>query len=106
MKRFGGRSVDFHCGCYPRGDGFFCAVFAPVAAMQRGDGGEYANPDTGQGAKTYNLPCETVDASQGKGNMMVWGDEKWELGLTGRPCLARLYDFNRKPGAREVVESA
>jgi hypothetical protein len=105
LLKFGGQEVDFHVGCYPRTDGDFAVVIAPVAVMERRDGG-YVNPDTGEAAADYNLPCETVDASQGKGNMMVWGDEKWNLGLKGREVLVRLYDFNRKIGARQVVDRA
>jgi hypothetical protein len=103
LREFGGQQVDFHVGCYPRTDGNFAVVIAPVAVMERRDGG-YVNPDTGDAAADLNLPCETVDASQGKGNMMVWGDEKWNLGLKGREVLVNLYDFNRKPGARKLVE--
>lgn len=29
------------------------------------------------------------------------GEADWDLGLTGREVLVRLYDFNRKPRARE-----
>ena len=61
---------------------------------------DFQNPDLGSFSNEWNLPCQTVDASQGKGNMMVWGKADWDLGLTGREVLVRLYDFNRKPGAR------
>ena len=44
-----------------------------------------------------------MDSSQGKGNMMTWSESDWELGLTGRPALERLYDFNALLGARKVV---
>ena len=39
----------------------------------------------------FNIPCQTVDSSQGKGNMMVWGKADWALGLTGREVMERLY---------------
>lgn len=35
--------------------------------------------------------------------MMVWGKADWNLGLTGREVLERLYDFNAVPGIRKVV---
>ena len=35
--------------------------------------------------------------------MMVWSKADWDLGLTGREVLERLYDFNAVPGMRKVV---
>ena len=47
------------------------------------------NVASGATSDDYNIPCQTVDSSQGKGNMMVWGKADWNLGLTGREALER-----------------
>jgi len=106
MKEFGPKSVDFNCWAAPQGDGWFVVIFAPLAAIEC-DKSTWTcmNKDLNQAETEFSVPCGTVDSSQGKGNIMLFGDEKWALGMEGAKVLARLYDFNRKPGSRRVVQS-
>lgn len=112
MRQFGRASVDFHVGCYPMASTYkmtclFIVNMAPVAVMTRADhpdgGQEWFNPDLQSFSREWNIPVQTVDCSQGKGNMLVYDQDCWDLALTGRRVLGRLYDFNRKPGARRVT---
>ena len=91
-------------GCPTQG---FIVTFAPVAPMQwQQESRTYLNPATGKSSSDgYDLPCETVDSSQGKGNILCGSKAKWDIGLEGRPVLERLYDFNALPGARRSVRA-
>ena len=62
-----------------------CHAVHHHANMQvEGKGYSFRNTASSQLSDEFNLPCQTVDSSQGKGNMMVWGKADWDLGLTGR----------------------
>jgi hypothetical protein len=62
-----------------------CHAVHHHANMQvEGKGYAFRNTASSQLSDEFNLPCQTVDSSQGKGNMMVWGKADWDLGLTGR----------------------
>eukprot|EP00933_Yihiella_yeosuensis_P019539 TRINITY_DN15818_c0_g1_i1.p1 TRINITY_DN15818_c0_g1~~TRINITY_DN15818_c0_g1_i1.p1 ORF type:complete len:1927 (-),score=360.69 TRINITY_DN15818_c0_g1_i1:513-6293(-) len=109
-----GRGVDFTASCTPSQDGFFYINLAPVVCLRRVvmpqglgyRGGDYdiINPDTSQRASLCGLPDTTVDLYNGKGNVITHDDDGWRSALEGRPMLARLYDFNRKIGARYVCQ--
>lgn len=110
-----GRSVDFNVTCHPTEAGEFIVNFAPVACMQRikvpkGEGAmgldfDFQNPETSERFTEKRLPVASVDCSHGKGNVLAASDEYWQMALDGRPMLERLYDFNRKPGARAIAEA-
>jgi len=110
-----GTTVDFSITCHPTVDGEFVLNIAPVACIKKifvpkGEGCmgldfDFHNPDTDERVTSYRLPAASVDCSHGKGNILAVTDEFWHMSLEGRPVLARLYDFNRKPGARALVES-
>lgn len=116
MKEFG-RTIDFNATCHPTEDGEFIVNLAPVACIRRvqvpkGEGCmgldfDFENPDIGQrlARDKWRLAIASVDASHGKGNILAASDELWDIALDGRPMLARLYDFNRKPGSRAVARS-
>lgn len=119
LHRYGGRGCDFdvHCCVAEESalvssegslestgdlalDYEFVVTFAPVSAIEKIEGGyTYRNTSAKTLSTDFNIPCQTVDSSQGKGNMMTWGEADWELGLSGRPALERLYDFNALKGA-------
>jgi len=115
LLRVFGKKVDFNVTCHPLASGDFIVNFAPVACMQRikvpkGEGCmgldfDFQNPETGERLTERRLPCASVDASHGKGNVLAASDEFWHMALEGRPMLARLYDFNRRPGTRSEVEA-
>lgn len=115
LKVFG-RTVDFNVTCHPTVEGEFIVNFAPVACMQKisvpkGEGCmglnfDFQNPELGERVTQHRLPVASVDCSHGKGNILAASDEYWNMALDGRPMLARLYDFNRKPGARAVARAA
>eukprot|EP00747_Dinoflagellata_sp_TGD_P031527 gnl/TRDRNA2_/TRDRNA2_135345_c0_seq1.p1 gnl/TRDRNA2_/TRDRNA2_135345_c0~~gnl/TRDRNA2_/TRDRNA2_135345_c0_seq1.p1 ORF type:complete len:670 (-),score=113.94 gnl/TRDRNA2_/TRDRNA2_135345_c0_seq1:87-1898(-) len=114
VKAFGS-TVDFNATCHPTSEGEFIFNLAPVACMKKitvpdGEGClkstvDFQNPDTEERVTSKPLPCATVDCSHGKGNVIGLSDEYWKWALEGRPMLAMLYDFNRKPGSRAVVDS-
>lgn len=111
-----GRTVDFNVTCHPTVEGEFIINFAPVACMQKisvpkGEGCmgldfDFQNPELGERVTQHRLPVASVDCSHGKGNILAASDEYWNMALDGRPMLARLYDFNRKLGARAVARAA
>ena len=105
------KAIDFNLMSAPLGhDGEstnrFRANLAVVAALRK-DWPVYENPLTGEKtsdeAIKRDLPCPTVDASQGKGNFFYNNDVEQEIAMRGRPAVAALYDFNRVPGARAIV---
>jgi hypothetical protein len=79
-------------------------ILTPLAMIKSTEGGkplgEWVNPDTSRTDGSYNLPCHSVDFSQGKGNIHALSVPHWNIALQGRETLGRLYDFVRKPGAR------
>lgn len=113
IEAFGG-AVDFNVTCHPTTDGEFIVDLSPVACIRRipvpkGEGVlgldfDFENPDLGERVSQKKLPVATVDCTHGKGNILAVNEEFWNISLEGRPVLCRLYDFNRKPGARAVVE--
>lgn len=113
MEAHDAKSIDFNLMAAPLGDagdgganGRFRACLAVVAALEK-DWPAYANPLTGERSDdpsiVERLPCQTVDASQGKGNFIYQSDEALEIAMRGRGAVAALYDFNRVPGARARV---
>lgn len=106
LSQFGGRAVDFNfyaCANEERSGAIL--LLTPMAMIQaNSDKTLWFNNDTGLSDKSYNLPCHSIDFSQGKGNIHVFGEEAWKQGLEGRAMMGRLYDFVRKAGSRKVLE--
>jgi len=110
-----GRGVDFCVCCFPTASGDFIVTFAPIASIKRvavpkgtgilGLDFDFENPDLNKRFMQLDLPAAFVDCSHGKGNIVAITENAWERALKGRPKLVELYDFNRKVGAREVVEA-
>lgn len=115
MLREFGRTIDFNVSCHPNAEGEFIIVFAPVACIRRiavpaGEGAngsdfDFENSTTGQRFTQSRVPVTSVDCSHGKGNILAFNEGFRALALEGRPVLARLYDLNRRPGARAMVEA-
>jgi len=106
LKAFGGRRVDFNfyaaANCALSGA---VILLTPMAMIQaNSDKTLWFNDDTGLSDKGCKLPCHSIDFSQGKGNIHVFGKEAWDQGLEGRSMMGRLYDFCRKVGCRKVLE--
>jgi len=106
LEAFGGRGVDFNIyAAATNCDHSAVLTLGPVSMI--GSDKErkvWTNPDTGKTAVDHNLPCHSVDFSQGKGNIHALSKEAWVIALEGRKMMGRLYDFVRKPGARKVLE--
>jgi len=106
LLRFGGRAIDFNVyatsvDC----ESGAVIILTPLAMIGANDDRSvWSNPDTGMTAVDYNLPCHSVDFSQGKGNIHALSDAHWEIALEGRDMMGRLYDFVRKVGAREAMD--
>jgi hypothetical protein len=85
-----------------------CHAVHHHANMQvEGKGYSFRNTASSQLSDEFNLPCQTVDSSQGKGNMMVWGKADWDLGLTGRGGTQRnATQRNAMPAAHSTVCTA
>mmetsp|Transcript_42653 Transcript_42653/g.91492 ORF Transcript_42653/g.91492 Transcript_42653/m.91492 type:complete len:670 (+) Transcript_42653:58-2067(+) len=105
-------SVDFTVTCHPMQTGEFVLCMAPVACLKRippAPGSsvafEHLNPITKDLFSEQRLPSACVDCSNGKGNVLAGSSEAWELAMEGREVLRRLYDFNRRPGTRKLVEA-
>jgi len=109
-------TIDFAVTCHPTPCGEFILIFAPVSRLRvihvpKGQGcmgGErdYENPDLDERVTQHKtLPVACVDCSHGKGNVLTYSSDLWQLGLRGRSMLVELYDFNRKPGTRAVAEA-
>mmetsp|Transcript_96546 Transcript_96546/g.168451 ORF Transcript_96546/g.168451 Transcript_96546/m.168451 type:complete len:178 (-) Transcript_96546:34-567(-) len=109
-----GRTVDFTVTCHPTPGGEFIVNFAPVACIKKitvpkGEGCmgldfDFQNPDTEEKLTKQGLPCASVDCSHGKGNILAVADSLWTLALEGRPVMSKLYDYNRKPGVKQVIK--
>jgi hypothetical protein len=105
LAAFGGRAVDFNiyaaANCNRSGA---IIIMTPIAMVQaNADKSLWFNDDTGLSDKSFSIPCHTIDFSQGKGNIHVFGDVDWKQGLEGRSMMGRLYDFVRKVGCRKVL---
>ena len=59
--------------------------------------------EAGEHPAGLSLPCATVDASHGKGNLLAYTPESTALALEGEATLRRLFDFNRKAGMRAAL---
>jgi hypothetical protein len=105
LYRTCGRELDFILLTAPRGDGFIRASLAIVSTITKDpDSGEQLNAATGELLSTYSLPpAVLVDATNGKGNVVVYAAADMEWGLKGSPAVRDIYDFCRRPGARAVV---
>jgi len=104
LQLFGGRRIDFNLIASARGNGEFVLVFAPVAAMAFDPTMKaYFNPATGEVYDESQLPCATVDSSQGKGNILTYTPQAHALAMLGEHVVRRLFDFNRQPGARAAM---
>ena len=106
LLRFGGRDVDFNIYATSvdceSGAVIILTPLAMIGANE--DRSVWSNPDTEKTAVDYDLPCHSVDFSQGKGNIHALNDAHWEIALEGREMMGRLYDFVHKPGARDAMD--
>jgi len=106
LLQFGGRGIDFNIyatsvDC----ESGAVIILTPLAMIEANDDRSvWSNPETSKTAVDYNLPCHSVDFSQGKGNIHALSDAHWEIALEGREMMGRLYDFVHKPGARDALD--
>eukprot|EP01065_Artemidia_motanka_P034163 TRINITY_DN4133_c0_g1_i1.p1 TRINITY_DN4133_c0_g1~~TRINITY_DN4133_c0_g1_i1.p1 ORF type:complete len:908 (+),score=128.78 TRINITY_DN4133_c0_g1_i1:332-3055(+) len=91
-------------------DGGFVVIFTPIVQLDKGPDGSVdaglTNPDT-QETEAGRLPVCKIDTGKGCGLFMISAEkdhDKWRYGCeNGEESLRALYDFCRKPGARDVM---
>lgn len=111
LREFGARNMDFDVHALPvyepkGGPGLFCVTFAPIAAMVRQADKSFVNKVSKRSSIEFNVPVNTVDSSNGKGNCMGMSANGIACGVDeGRDMIARLYDLNALPGSRRFVRS-
>eukprot|EP00163_Fabomonas_tropica_P023293 TRINITY_DN40588_c0_g1_i1.p2 TRINITY_DN40588_c0_g1~~TRINITY_DN40588_c0_g1_i1.p2 ORF type:complete len:762 (+),score=128.68 TRINITY_DN40588_c0_g1_i1:2408-4693(+) len=100
------RGIDFNVAAFPKADGYFSVIFTPLVMVERVPDAPYdrCNPDTGERASQFNLPCGSLDVSSGKGCLHILDPNQQEYAAQhGHEVMKSLYDFCRKQGARAVV---
>ena len=115
MREFGSRTIDFDVHSMPLGPmdnghgktGGFVVTMAPIGVIKSGEtwSDPKVNMATNRKSVEFEIPCNTIDSSTGKGNILAFGEDKYRACMEGRPALERLFDFNAVPGARRLVRS-